>query len=232
MTNILEVRGLYKSFGAIPAVNRLSFAVQPGKIVGLLGPNGCGKSTTMKIAAGLLRGYRGEVLIDGMPVGPQTKAVVSYLPEKSYLNEWMTPAYVVDLFQDFYRDFDKNKALELLNRFELDKKAKLKTMSKGMQEKVQLILVMSRNAKLYMLDEPLSGIDPAARDVMLDLILNNYAEGSSILMSTHLIHDVERIFDSVIILKHGSLLISDTVDNIREREGKSVEDLFREVFKC
>ena len=186
----------------------------------------------MKIAAGLIKGYRGEVLIDGRKIGPESKAIVSYLPEKTYLNDWMTPAYVVDFFQDFYRDFDKNKALELLSRFELDKKAKLKTMSKGMQEKVQLILVMSREARLYMLDEPLSGIDPAARDVMLELILNNYAEGSSILMSTHLIHDVERIFDSVIILKHGSLVISDTVDNIREKEGKSVEDLFREVFKC
>ncbi|MDP4121083.1 MAG: ABC transporter ATP-binding protein [Bacillota bacterium] len=228
--NTLEVNGLYKSYGRKLAVNNLNFQVGPGKIVGLLGPNGCGKTTTMKIVTGLIQDFTGDVKITGMPISVESKAIVSFLPEKTYLSDWMKPSYAFDYFSDFYTDFDKSKAYELLNHMGISPDQKIKTMSKGMQEKLQLVLVMSRAAKLYILDEPLSGVDPATRAYILDTILKNYNEESSILMSTHLIYDVERIFDDVVMMKDGTAVIADTVDNIRERTGKSVEEYFKEVF--
>ncbi|OJU18359.1 MAG: ABC transporter [Clostridiales bacterium 43-6] len=230
--NLLEIKNLLKYYGDKLAVDDLSITVEAGKIVGLLGPNGCGKTTTMKIVAGLINDYKGTVLIEGKEPGVESRSGISYLPEKTYLSDWMKVSYAIDYFADFYADFDKNKAYEILTRFQLEGNMKLKAMSKGMQEKVQLILVMARAARLYLLDEPLSGIDPAARTTMLDIVLQNYTEGSSILLSTHLIYDVERIFDSVIMMGNGKLILSDTVDNIRETSGKSVDELFREVFKC
>lgn len=230
--NILEMNHIRKYYGNFLAVNDVSLNIEAGKIVGLLGPNGCGKTTLMKIVAGLINDYKGDVLVDGQSLGVNSRSVVSYLPEKTYLGDWMKAGYAIDYFADFYGDFDKNKATELLTRFNLNGGMKLKSMSKGMQEKVQLILVMSRAAKLYLLDEPLSGIDPAARSALLDIILKNYTEGSSILLSTHLIYDVESIFDSVIMIGGGNIILSDSVDNIKENTGKSVDELFREVFKC
>ena len=228
---LLKVNNLIKFYGNIPAVADVNFVIEAGKIVGLLGPNGCGKTTIMKIIAGLIKDYTGSVYVLGEPVGVNSKAAISYLPEKTYLSDWMKPSYAIDYMADFYADFDKNKAAEMLMRFQLIENKPLKTFSKGMQEKVQLILVMSRAAKLYLLDEPLSGIDPASRDTLLDIILKNYAENSSVLLSTHLIYDVERIFDNVIFMNYGRILLSDSVDNIRQNTGKTVDEHFRDIFR-
>lgn len=232
MNPIVTVTNLNKSYGRTPVLENLSLALNQGEIIGLLGPNGCGKTTLMKILAGLINDYRGEVNVLNAPIGIQTKEKISYLPEKTYLSDWMKTGYAIDMMADFYQDFDKKKALELLSRFELSPTQKLKSMSKGMQEKVQLILVMSRNAKLYVLDEPLSGVDAAARDAILDVILKNYAEDAAIFLSTHLIYDVEKLFDSVIMMGYGKIILQDTVDSIRETYQKSVDEVFREVFKC
>jgi ABC-2 type transport system ATP-binding protein len=230
--NLLELRDLVKFYGSAPAVTGLNYTLKSGQIAGLLGPNGCGKTTTLKIIAGVLSGYSGTVSVGGFPVSVQSKELVSYLPEKTYLSGWMKAGYAIDYFADFYRDFDKSKAHELLGRFSLTEKQKIRTMSKGMQEKLQLILVMSRNAKLYLLDEPLSGIDPAARASILDIILEGYTEGASLLMTTHLIHDVERIFDRIAFMKEGAVILEDDVDALRGKTGKSVDELFREVFRA
>ncbi len=232
MNPIVTVTNLNKSYGRTPVLENLSLTLNQGEIIGLLGPNGCGKTTLMKILAGLINDYRGEVNVLNAPIGIQTKEKISYLPEKTYLSDWMKTGYAIDMMADFYQDFDKKKALELLSRFELSPTQKLKSMSKGMQEKVQLILVMSRNAKLYVLDEPLSGVDAAARDAILDVILKNYAEDAAIFLSTHLIYDVEKLFDSVIMMGYGKIILQDTVDSIRETYQKSVDEVFREVFKC
>lgn len=229
---LIQVQDLTKSYDTLPVLSQLSFQVDQGQIVGLLGPNGCGKTTLMKILTGLINDYQGTVLIDGHKPDVYTKSIVSYLPEKTYLNDNSKNSYAIEMFADFYQDFNKQKAFDMLQRFHLDPNQKIKSMSKGMQEKLQLILVMSRAAKLYVLDEPLSGVDAATRDGILDLILNNYTENASILLSTHLIYDVERIFDQVILLGYGQLILQDTVDNIRQKTGKSVDELFREVFKC
>lgn len=232
MSTLLEVNNLSKSYDRGPVLQNLSLSVNSGRIVGVVGPNGCGKTTLFKILTGLIGDYTGTVSIDGRRPGVYTKSIVSYLPEKTYLEENIKLDGAIAMFADFYRDFDKQKAYEMLARFRLDGKMKLKTMSKGMQEKLQLILVMSRAAKLYILDEPLSGIDPAARDSILDIILNNYSENSTVMLSTHLIYDVERIFDDVIMLSYGQLLVADSADALREKSGKSLNDYFREVFKC
>lgn len=215
-----------------PVLNNVSFGIEPGRIVGLLGPNGCGKTTIIKILAGLIHGYSGNVRIGGETPGPYTKSIVSYLPEKTYLNSWMRVNDALDTFTNFYADFDRSRAEEMAARFNLDPKMKVKNMSKGMQEKLQVLLVMSRRAHLYLLDEPLGGIDPASRNMILDIILQNYSEDASLLLSTHLIYDVERIFDSVVMMGYEGIIINDTVDNIRQRSGKSVDDVFREVFRC
>lgn len=232
MNDVLNVTGLTKSYDGKTVLDGISFRIPAGRIVGLLGPNGSGKTTIIKIVAGVLSEYKGNVVIDGGPVGIHSKNVVSYLPDKSYLSAWMRVRDAVDVFSDFYKDFDRVKANELLGRLGIDTGARITRLSKGEYEKVQLVIVMSRSAKLYLLDEPLGGVDPASRDVIISTIIKNYNENSSVLLSTHLIADVECVFDSVIILKDRQILINDDVDAIREKYAKSVDELFREVFRC
>lgn len=232
MSKIIEINSLQKKYGSKTVLDNISLSLESGTIVGLLGPNGCGKTSLIKILAGLINDYDGKVLINGFAPNEYTKALISYLPEKTYLAENNKAKYALDLFEDFYADFDRKKAEEMFKQFKLDPDQKIKSMSKGMQEKVQLILVMSRKAKIYLLDEPLGGLDPASRKAMLDIILNNYSEDAIVLLSTHLINDVERIFDRVIMVGNSKVLIDDTVDNIRQTSGKSVQELFEEVFKC
>ncbi|AEY66434.1 ABC transporter ATP-binding protein [Clostridium sp. BNL1100] len=232
MSNVIEINALHKCYGARKVLDNVSLSLRSGTIVGLLGPNGCGKTSMIKIIAGIIQDYEGQVLIDGRVPDEYTKSIVSYLPEKTYLADNLRAKDALDFFEDFYSDFDREKATRMLSQFKLDPNQKIKSMSKGMQEKVQLILVMSRKAKVYLLDEPLGGLDPASRKAMLDIILNNYSEDAVVLLSTHLINDVERIFDRVIMVGKNRILVDDTVDNIREKNGKSVEELFEEVFKC
>lgn len=232
METLIEIRHLNKAYDRGPVLQDLSLTVGRGRVVGVMGPNGCGKTTLFKILAGLINDYTGEALIDGQRPGIYTKSILSYLPEKTYLSDWMKAGDALDMFRDFYKDFDAEKAREMLKTFHLEANMRLKSMSKGMQEKLQLILVMSRAAKLYILDEPLSGIDPAARDSILDIILNNYSENSTVMLSTHLIYDVERIFDDVIMMSYGRLIAADSADAIRENTGKSLDAYFREVFRC
>lgn len=230
---ILETHGLMKAYNRKnPVLNYINLNMEKGKIIGLLGPNGSGKSTLIKLCNGLLQPNEGDILIDGNPVGIETKKLVSYLPERTYLDNSMSPLDYINFFSDFYEDFDSNKALDMLGSLKINPKDKLRTMSKGTKEKVQLILVMSRQAKLYMLDEPIGGVDPAARDYILNTIINNYNPEASVIISTHLITDIEQVLDNVIFLCDGEIKLQKTVDEIRMREGKSVDALFREVFKC
>lgn len=232
MNPILECRNLVKKYGYKEALSNLDLTVERGKIVGLLGPNGSGKTTLIKLSNGLLSPTSGELLIDGKPVGVETKKIVSYLPERTYLNSWMKVSNIIDFFTDFYDNFDKNKAYEMLERLHINPKDQLKTMSKGTKEKVQLILVMSRKADLYLLDEPIGGVDPAARDYILNTIISNYNPDGTILISTHLISDIEQILDDVIFIQNGTIIKTASVDDIRSKEGKSIDTLFREVFRC
>ena len=229
---ILECKNLVKTFSNKQALKGINLSIKRGRIVGLLGPNGSGKSTLTKIANGLLTPTSGEILINGMHPGIETKKMVSYLPERTYLNDWMKVSDIISFFRDFYENFNSEKAYDMLKKLNINPKDKLKTMSKGTKEKVQLILVMSREAKLYFLDEPIAGVDPAARDYILNTILTNYNEDATIIITTHLISDIERILDDVIFISHGEIALEKTVDEIREDEGKSVDSLFREVFKC
>ena len=232
MSELLQCTGLTKRYGGKLALDHVELQLGEGKIVGLLGPNGSGKTTLIKLANGLLQPTAGSIKIAGMTPGPDTKALVSYLPDAAWLPDWMRVEQLVELFQDFYADFDSAKAHEMLARLELDPKAPLKTLSKGNKEKVQLILAMSRNARLYLLDEPIGGVDPAARDYILHTILSNYSENATVVISTHLIEDIEPALDEAIFLKEGRIFAHRTVDEIRETEGKSVDEYFREVFKC
>ncbi len=231
MHEIVNITNLNKKYGNKQVLSELNLTIHSGQIVGLLGPNGCGKTTLIKIMTGLIKDYSGNVLIDGFAPNVHTKSVVSYLPEKTYLSNWMTVKDAFSLFQDFYTDFKIEKARDMASSLKLEENQKIVSMSKGMQEKVQLILVMSREAKIYVLDEPIGGVDPAARDYILSTILKNYSNESSILLSTHLIHDVEKIFDKVLFLKNGKIEIDEYVDNIREQKGLSIDALFREVYK-
>lgn len=229
---LVKVTGLTKKYQNKAALSNLNLELEPGHIIGLLGPNGSGKTTLIKILTGAIRDFDGAVTIGGKTIGPDTKAMVSYLPDTAYFSPWMCPLDMIGLFRDFYADFDEHKCREMLKRLDLNEKQKIKTMSKGMIEKFQLCLVMSRNARLYILDEPIGGVDPAARDYILDTILTNYSEDATIFMSTHLISDVERIFDTVVFLREGEIVLQGNIDNIREKEEKSIDQLFREVFKC
>lgn len=226
---LLKVRNLKKSYGSHQVLNGVSFDVPAGKIVGLLGPNGCGKTSMIKSIVGLINDYEGKILVNGKAPGVESKAIVAYLPEKNYLAPWMTPKNAINYMADFYKNFDKEKALKMAQTFDLDLKQKIKTMSKGQQEKLQLILVMCRKADLYILDEPLGGVDLVSREFILDTIMKNHSENSTILLSTHLIYDIERVLDRVLMVKGGELVVNTDVEKITST-GKSVEDLFREVF--
>ena len=229
---ILECKNLSKRFKTVPALDRVNLSIEPGRVVGLLGPNGSGKTTLIKLANGLLSPTEGEILIDGAAPGPETKAKVAYLPDRDFLADWMTVEQQLRFFQDFYADFDRARAEEMLARLGIDLRFRFKQLSKGNREKVQLILVMSRQAKLYLLDEPIGGVDPATRDYILDTIIRNYDENASVIISTHLISDVESVLDDVIFLREGQVTLQASVDDIREQYGKSVDALFREVFRC
>ncbi len=230
--SLVELKNVTKIYGPIIALNNVSLKFEKGKIYGLLGPNGSGKSTMIKIINDLLQPNAGEVLIEGKNPGIESKKVISYLPERTYLNMDMKVNDVLDYFEDFYEDFDRNKAEELLNKLDIESKNKLKTMSKGTKEKVQLILVMSRKADLYILDEPIGGVDPASRDYILETILNNFNEGSSIIICTHLIADIEKIIDDVIFINKGKIVLNSSAEEIREKKKTTIDLLFREEFRC
>ncbi len=232
MAPLLECRTLTKKYGNTLALNNVSFTLEKGRIVGLLGPNASGKTTLIKLINGLLTPTSGEVLINGMRPGIESKLSVAYLPDTMFLNDWMNVKQLINYYSDFYSNFDVDKAYDMLKRLNLDEKMRVKAMSKGTKEKVQLILTMSRDADLYCLDEPIGGVDPASRDYILSTILNNYNENGSILISTHLISDVEQILDDVLMIRFGCLYIHKTVDEIREEKHMSVDELFREVFRC
>ncbi len=222
----------YPGMGSYMSVFHINLTIPRGRIIGLLGPNGCGKTTLIKMINGLLAPTSGNVLINGLIPCPATKRVISYLPERTYLDNGMKVAQMVDYFADFYEDFSKEKAYDMLNALGINSNAHLKTLSKGTKEKVQLILVMSRHADLYILDEPIAGVDPAARDFILRTIITNYNPGSTIILSTHLISDIENVLDDVIFMKNGSLMLYTSVDSIRSQMGKSVDTYFREVYAC
>lgn len=232
MKTILECKNLSKRYGRTQALSGINLSLKSGRIIGLLGPNGSGKTTLIKLINSLLTPTEGEILIDGMAPGVKTKSIVSYLPERTYLDESMRITEAIDYFEDFYKDFDRKKAMKMLEKVNLNPALRIKTLSKGNKEKVQLILVMSRRAKLYCLDEPIAGVDPAARDYILSTIINNYEPDATILLSTHLISDVENILDEVVFIQNGHIKMQEEVETIRDKEGKSVDDLFREVFKC
>ncbi|MBQ1839377.1 MAG: ABC transporter ATP-binding protein [Ruminococcus sp.] len=232
MESCLECRALSKRYGDTPALDGVNISVAPGRVVGLLGPNGSGKTTLIKLANGLLTPTSGELRICGALPGKETKAVVSYLPDRCCLPEWMSARQLMDFYADFYDDFDRARAADMLSRLGLGEQLRVSQMSKGMKEKVQLILVMSRRARLYLLDEPIGGVDPATRDYILETIIRNYDEQASVLISTHLISDVENVLDDVIFLNNGKVTLQSSVDDIREQYGKSVDALFREVFRC
>ena len=232
MSSLVEIENLTKKYGLKTAVKDISLNLEGGQIIGLLGPNGSGKTTLIKMLNGLLVPTKGKILVDGKEIGPETKAVIFYLPDQTYLNMNQKVCEVINFFEDFYEDFDSERAYEMLEKLNINPKDSLKTMSKGTKEKVQLILVMSRRAKLYILDEPIAGVDPAARDYILDVILSNYDPEASILISTHLISDIEKILDQAVFIRNGEIVMNSSVDDIRVNEGKSVDALFREVFAC
>ena len=233
MSELLTCEGLTKSYQkGTNALDSIDLHIGFGRSVGLLGPNGSGKTTLIKLANGLLQPTAGSIKVAGMAPGPDTKAIVSYLPERTYLNRWMRVSDAVALFQDFYDDFHPERAEEMLRSLQIDPKQRLGTLSKGTLEKVQLILVMSRAARLYLLDEPIGGVDPAARDYILNTILKNYERGATILLSTHLIWDIERILDNVVFIRNGQVVLASGVEEIHKNYGKSVDELFREVFRC
>lgn len=232
MSVILECNHLTKRYGARTALDHINLKLESGRIIGLLGPNGSGKSTLIKLINSLLSPTEGVLRIAGHAPGLETKKIVSYLPERTYLDENLKVSSYISYFTDFYEDFDTSRAVDMLQRLNIDPNLRIKTLSKGTQEKVQLILVMSRRARLYCLDEPIAGVDPAARDYILSTIINNYDENATILISTHLISDVENILDEVVFIQNGAIRLQAQVDDVRCNQGKSIDELFREVFKC
>ena len=229
---MIQIQNLNKSYGKKQVLKDVNLQTTSGKIVGLLGPNGSGKTTLIKILNGLLKDYQGNILIDGQTIGVHSKEVISYLPDEPYFENWMTTSDALHLFKDLYQDFDLDQALSLMERMNIEKKIKIKELSKGMKEKFQLALVMSRKAKIYILDEPIGGVDPAARDFILDVILNNYNQDAVVLLSTHLIADIEKIFDEVIFLKDGEVLLHEDSEELRMKRQASIDSIFREEFKC
>ena len=229
---LLEINNLNKSFDNKEILKDINLSIQSGKIIGLLGKNGVGKTTLIKLINDLLTPTSGEILIKGQKIGVETKKVISYLPERTYLNKQMKVSEVISYFEDFYENFDSEKAKKLLKDLDLDINQKLAKMSKGMQEKVQLVLVMSRNADLYVLDEPLGGVDPATRDYILDTILSNFNENASVIISTHLISDIEKILDEVIFIDKGKIILQSDADKLRNKENASIDEIFRRMFKC
>lgn len=232
MSTILECKNLSKKYGRKLALDGINLSLNSGRIIGLLGPNGSGKTTLIKLINRLLAPTKGELFINGNAPGVETKKIVSYLPERTYLDETQKVSESITFFEDFYEDFDRTRAISMLEKLHIDPNSRIKTLSKGTKEKVQLILVMSRHAKLYCLDEPIAGVDPAARDYILSTIINNYEQDSTILISTHLISDVENILDEVVFIQNGHIVLQNDVEDIRFNQGKSVDVLFREVFKC
>ena len=231
MAAILECRQLVKKYGSFQALNGIDLELPAGKIIGLLGPNGSEKTTLIKLASGLLQPTSGEILIDGMKPGVETKRIVAYLPERNYLEDRMTVEQMLKFMKDFYEDFNMDKAREMLTHLDIDPKAKFKALSKGTREKVQLILVMSRDAKLYLLDEPIGGVDPASRDYILDTIIKNYNKDATVILSTHLIADIEPVLDEFVFIRKGDMIRHSTVASVVE-QGETVDSLFREVFRC
>ena len=229
---LLEIKNLYKSYDNKVVLNDINLKIKKGKIVGLLGQNGTGKTTLIKLINDLLVKDSGTILVNGCEVGVETKKVISYLPERTYLDKEMKVYEVIKYFEEFYDNFDSKKAIKLLKDLNLDMNSKISKMSKGMQEKLQLILVMSRKAKLYILDEPLGGVDPATRDYILDTILSNFEDGASVIISTHLISDIERILDDVIFIDKGKIILTSDCDTLRQKEKASVDEVFRRMFKC
>ena len=229
---VLECKDLCKQYGRMPALDHVSFAVEPGHIVGLLGPNGSGKTTLIKLANGLLTPTAGSIWVCGTEPGVESHAQVSYLPERTAIPTWMSTEQLLDFYQDFYQDFRRDAAEEMLHHLGIQPRQRIKQMSKGTREKVQLIMVMSRAAKLYLLDEPIGGVDPATRDYILSTIIGNYNPEAAVVISTHLISDVEKVLDDVLFINQGRMVLQSTVDDIREEKGMSVDALFREVFKC
>lgn len=232
MDTILECSNLTKYYSGMPALMNLNMSLPKGKIIGLLGPNGSGKTTFIKLVAGLLTPTSGNLAINGFAPGVETKSFISYLPERSYFSSWMKVSDILAVFKDFYADFDMVKALDMLRRLGINPNSKIKTLSKGTKEKVQLVLVMSRHAKLYLLDEPIGGVDPATREYILNTIISNYSEDSTIIISTHLITDIEKVLDEFVFINKGQIVTSGSVDTVREEKGMSIDELFREVFKC
>lgn len=229
---ILECKNLFKKYGAVEALSDVTLSIDSGRIIGLLGPNGSGKTTLIKLANGLLTPSSGEILIDGKAPGRESHAIVSYLPERTAIPIWMSAKQLMDYYEDFYADFNRSAAEEMLEHLDIRPNQKIRQMSKGTREKVQLIMVMSRQAKLYFLDEPIGGVDPATRDYILSTIISNYNPEASVIISTHLISDVEKVLDDVLFINNGRLMLQTSVDQIREEKGMSVDELFREVFKC
>lgn len=231
MAELLRCDGITKKYGPLIALNNIDLSIEGGRIIGLLGPNGSGKTTLIKLINGLLTPTSGSLTVCGGAPGVETKKVVAYLPDSNYLNSWMTVGQLVDMFCDFYEDFRRDTAIEMLTRLGITTGVRLKTLSKGNKEKVSLILVMSRSAKLYVLDEPIAGVDPATRDYIISTIIGNYNPEASVIISTHLISDIEQVLDEVIFINNGNIVLHKSVDAIREESGKSADELFREVFK-
>ncbi len=233
MNFLVDITDMKKSYNIKnPIFENLNLKLESGKIIGLLGPNGSGKTTLIKLLAGLLREDSGNILINGEKIGPNTKAVVAYLPERTYFNESLRVRQLISMFKDFYADFDETRAYHMMELLRIDTNTVLKKLSKGTKEKVQLIMVMSRRAKLYLLDEPIAGVDPAARDYIMETILTNYDNEASIVISTHLISDIENILDDVILLKEGKIVTHKGADELRAEKGQSIDEIFREVFRC
>ena len=229
---ILECRDLTKRFGVIQALDMVNLTIEPGRVIGLLGPNGSGKTTLLKLANGLLTPTGGEVLVNGKEPGKESRSLVSYLPDKNYLPDWMKARQLMDFYDDFYDDFDRDRAKEMLLRLNISEDMRIKEMSKGTREKVQLILTMSRKAQVYLLDEPIAGVDPAARDYIIRTIISNYNPEAMVLISTHLIADIEAVLDEVIFLKEGRIVLHENADDLRTKVSMSVDEYFREVFRC